>query len=578
MTFSAPTTEQLFVLRTITGIEELASFDRFAEATPDLVEAIVEGVGEFAAGEFAPLYRIGDTVGARLIDGAVTMPEGYREAYQHYVEAGWSALSAPADHGGQGLPFSLATVALDSLGAANMAFALCPILTVGAIEALHHHGSDSQKALYLPKLATGEWTGTMNLTEPQAGSDVGALRATATPRGDGTWSIKGQKIYISFGDHDMADNIIHLVLARTPDAPPGTKGISLFLVPKYRLDADGAPGEANGVKTVSIEHKMGINASPTCVLQFGEDGESVGELIGSEFGGIRAMFTMMNNARLNVGLQGVQIAEGATQKALWFARERVQSARAGAGRDPVAIIEHPDVRRMLLRMKAGTEAIRALLYFASGYVDRANLGIEGAREMVDLLTPLAKTYGTDLGSEIASLGVQVHGGMGYVEETGAAQYYRDIRIAQIYEGTNGIQAADLVGRKLGMGGGDVVRKLIADVQADCGNHPALSALAGDCAEVTEWMIGASVDDRLAGSYPYTTMMAVMTSGWLMLKQHRAAEAMLDTGEGNADFLQAKLVTTRFYLDRMVPEACGLKAGAMAGAEQLYALDAEALAG
>jgi alkylation response protein AidB-like acyl-CoA dehydrogenase len=577
MTFTAPTTEQLFVLKTITGIDELAGHERFAEATPDLVEAIVEGVGEFAAGEFAPLYRIGDTVGARLIDGSVKMPEGYREAYQHYVEAGWSALSAPADHGGQGLPFSLATVALDSLGAANMAFALCPILTVGAIEALHHHGSDSQKALYLPKLSTGEWTGTMNLTEPQAGSDVGALRATATPRGDGTYAIRGQKIYISFGDHDMADNIIHLVLARTPDAPAGTKGISLFLVPKYRLDADGNPGEANGIKTVSIEHKMGINASPTCVLQFGEEGESIGELIGPEFGGMRAMFTMMNNARLNVGLQGVQIAEGATQKALWFARERVQSARAGAGRDPVAIIEHPDVRRMLLRMKAGTEAIRALLYYASGQVDRANLGVPGAREMVDLLTPLAKTYGTDLGSEIASLGVQVHGGMGYVEETGAAQYYRDIRIAQIYEGTNGIQAADLVGRKLGMAGGDVVRGLIAEVQADAGNHPALAALAGDVAEVTEYMVGANVDDRLAGSYPYCTMMAVMTAGWLMLKQQRAAQAMLDSGEGNPDFLKAKLVTTRFYLERMVPEASGLKAAAMAGGDLLYALDAEALA-
>lgn len=577
MTFTAPTTEQLFVLKTITGIEELAGHERFAEATPDLVEAIVEGVGEFAAGEFAPLYRIGDTVGARLIDGSVKMPEGYREAYQHYVEAGWSALSAPADHGGQGLPFSLATVALDSLGAANMAFALCPILTVGAIEALHHHGSDQQKALYLPKLSTGEWTGTMNLTEPQAGSDVGALRATATPRGDGTYAIRGQKIYISFGDHDMADNIIHLVLARTPDAPAGTKGISLFLVPKYRLDADGNPGEANGIKTVSIEHKMGINASPTCVLQFGEEGESIGELIGPEFGGMRAMFTMMNNARLNVGLQGVQIAEGATQKALWFARERVQSARAGAGRDPVAIIEHPDVRRMLLRMKAGTEAIRALLYYASGQVDRADLGVPGAREMVDLLTPLAKTYGTDLGSEIASLGVQIHGGMGYVEETGAAQYYRDIRIAQIYEGTNGIQAADLVGRKLGMAGGDVVRGLIAEVQVDAGNHPALASLAGDVAEVTEYMVGANVDDRLAGSYPYCTMMAVMTAGWLMLKQQRAAQAMLDAGEGNAEFLKAKLVTTRFYLERMVPEASGLKAAAMAGADLLYALDAEALA-
>jgi len=578
MTFTAPTTEQLFVLHTITEIDALAAHERFAEATPDLGEAIVEGVGAFAEGEFAPLNRAGDTVGARLVDGAVQMPEGFRAAYQAYVEAGWSALSAPADHGGQGLPFSLATVALDSLGAANMGFTLCPILTVGAIEALHHHGTPEQQALYLPKLATGEWTGTMNLTEPQAGSDVGALRTTASPRGDGTWSIKGQKIYISYGDHDMADNIVHLVLARTPDAPPGTKGISLFLVPKYRLDADGRPGAANGVKTVSIEHKMGINASPTCVLQFGEEGESIGTLIGPEFGGMRAMFTMMNNARLNVGLQGVQIAEGATQKALHFARERVQSARAGgSSRDPVPIIEHPDVRRMLLRMRAGTEAIRALLYYASGQVDRATLGIEGAQDMVDLMTPLAKAYGTDMGSEIASLGVQVHGGMGYVEETGAAQFYRDIRIAAIYEGTNGIQAADLVGRKLGLGGGAVIRGHIQTIQRDAGNEPALAALAGDCAEVTEWMLGASADDRLAGSYPYLTMLAVASAGWLMLKQQRAAQAMLDAGTGNAAFLKAKLVTTRFYLSRMVAEASGLKTAAMAGADLLYALDAEELA-
>lgn len=577
MTFAAPIAEQLFVLKHITGIDALAQHGRFADATADVVQAIVEGIGEFAANEFAPLNRIGDVVGARLIDGKVVMPEGFVAAYQSYVANGWGSINAPSDFGGQGLPFSMATVALDSLGAANMAFALCPILSVGAIEAINHHGSDAQKAAYLPKLSTAEWSGTMNLTEPQAGSDVGALRATATPLGDGRYQIRGQKIYISFGDHDMVENIVHLVLARTPDAPAGTKGISLFLVPKYQLTADGGIGKANDIKTVSIEHKMGINASPTCVLAFGEEAECVGELIGPEFGGMRAMFTMMNNARLNVGLQGVQIAEAATQKAIAFAQERVQSAKAGGtSRDPVAIIEHPDVRRMLLRMKAGTQAIRALLYFASGYVDRAALGEAGAREMVDLLTPLAKTYGTDLGSEVASLGIQVHGGMGFIEETGAAQYYRDIRIAAIYEGTNGIQAADLVGRKLGMEGGDVIRRHVQAIAADAKDCASLATVAGACAEVTEWMLGASVDDRLAGSYAYTQMMAVATSGWLMLRQLRAAQAEQAASGSNA-FLKGKIIACRYYLDVMVPEALALKNSAMAGSELLYALDAEGMA-
>lgn len=575
MTFTAPVAEQLFVLKHITGIEELAEHERFADASPDMVEAIVGGIGEFAEEQFYPLRRIGDTVGARLIDGRVRMPEGYVDAYKAYVANGWGSINAPAAYGGQGLPFSLATVALDSLGAANMAFALCPILSVGAIEAIHHHGSEAQKALYLPRLSTAEWSGTMNLTEPQAGSDVGALKATATPRGDGTYQIRGQKIYISFGDHDMVENIVHLVLARTPDAPSGTKGISLFLVPKYRVNADGSLGAEQDIKTVSIEHKMGINASPTCVLAYGEEGDCIGELIGPEFGGMRAMFTMMKNARLNVGLEGVQIAEAATQKAVAFARDRVQSARAGgASRDPVAIIDHPDVRRMLMRMKAGTQAIRALLYCASGHVDRVALGIDGAQEMVDLLTPLAKTYGADMGSEIASLGIQVHGGMGYVEETGAAQLYRDIRIAAIYEGTNGIQAADLVGRKLGLRGGDAVRDLLARIGREAGDHVALKALAGACAEVTEWMIGsASTDDRLAGSYAFTTMMAVATSGWLMARQLAAAQA---AGADTA-FLKAKIASCRYYLEVMVPEALSLKGSAMAGAGLLYALDAEELA-
>ena len=577
MTFSAPVAEQNFVLKHIVGIDALAQHARFADATPDMVQAIVDGIGAFAEGEFAPLNRIGDTVGARLIDGKVVMPDGFVAAYKSYVANGWGSINAPAEFGGQGLPFSMATVALDSLGAANMAFALCPILSVGAIEAINHHGTDRQKALFLPKLSTGAYSGTMNLTEPQAGSDVGALKSTATPRGDGTYHIKGTKIYISFGDHDMAENIVHLVLARTPDGPEGTKGISLFLVPKYRVDEDGSIGAQNDIKVVSIEHKMGINASPTCVLAFGEEGECIGELIGPEFGGMRAMFTMMNNARLNVGLQGVQVAEAATQKAIWFARERVQSAKAsGPSREPVSIVEHPDVRRMLLRMKAGTQAIRALLYLASGYVDRATLGEAGAQEMVDLLTPLAKTYGTDMGSEIASLGIQVHGGMGFVEETGAAQYYRDIRIAAIYEGTNGIQAADLVGRKLAMQGGDVIRNHLAAISADAAEHAGLSALAAATANVTDYMLNADIDDRLAGSYAYTNMMAVATSGWLMLKQLRAAQAAIANGDTSA-FLRAKVAACRYYLDVMVPEAMAFKGSAMVGAELLYAIDAEELA-
>ncbi len=577
MAFSAPVAEQNFVLKHIVGIDALAQHARFADATPDMVQAIVEGIGAFAEGEFAPLNRIGDTVGARLVDGKVVMPDGFVAAYKSYVANGWGSINAPAEFGGQGLPFSLATVALDSLGAANMAFALCPILSVGAIEAINHHGTDRQKELFLPKLSTGAYSGTMNLTEPQAGSDVGALKSTATPRGDGTYHIKGTKIYISFGDHDMAENIVHLVLARTPDGPAGTKGISLFLVPKFQVTADGSVGKANDIKVVSIEHKMGINASPTCVLAFGEEGECIGELIGAEFGGMRAMFTMMNNARLNVGLQGVQVAEAATQKAIWFARERIQSAKAsGPSRESVAIVEHPDVRRMLMRMKAGTQAIRALLYLASGYVDRATLGEAGAQDMVDLLTPLAKTYGTDMGSEIASLGIQVHGGMGFVEETGAAQYYRDIRIAAIYEGTNGIQAADLVGRKLAMQGGDVIRNHLASISSDAAEHSGLSALAAATAEVTEYMLGAEVDDRLAGSYAYTNMMAVATAGWLMSKQLRAAQAEIANGDTSA-FLRAKVSACRYYLDVMVPEAMAQKGSAMAGAELLYALDAEELA-
>ena len=571
MDLTPATAEQRFVLTHAAGIEAIAKADRFADATPDLLDAILTGIGDFAAGEWRPLARKGDTVGARWTPEGVVMPDGYRAAYQAYVAGGWGTIGSPAEYGGQALPFAVATAVLETLGTADMGFALAPTLTVGAIEALTHHGSAEQQARYLPKLATGEWTGTMNLTEPQAGSDVGALTTRAEPVGDGTWKITGTKIYISFGDHDMADNIVHLVLARTPGAPAGTKGISLFLVPKFRLDADGNPGAPNDVRVVSIEHKMGLHASPTCVLSFGDNGDCIGELIGAEGAGMRAMFTMMNNARLNVGLQGVQVTEAATQRAVAYARERVQSARASTGGAPVAIIDHPDVRRMLLRMTAQTMAARALVYYAAGQVDRATLGVEGAKARLDLVTPLAKAHGTDIGCEVASLGVQVHGGMGYVEETGAAQHYRDARITPIYEGTNGIQAADLVGRKLIGDGGAGVEALFTEMEAEVG-HAALRDLLNDTRAVARWMLEADVDDRLAGSYPFLTMLATCTCGWLLERQGRALDSVADP-----DFVARKRAAVAFYLDRIVPEARGLGMAAMAGAGGLYTLTADQFA-
>lgn len=566
MTFRPAVADQRFVLEHVVRIDELAADARYAAASPDVVDAVLEGVGQFAAGEWAPLNREGDTVGAKWTPDGVHMPESFIKAYRDYVDGGWGTIGVPEEWGGQGLPFAIQTAVLDTLGSANMGFALCPTLTVGAIEALIHHGTPEQQATYLPHLATGAWTGTMNLTEPQAGSDVGALRATATPLGEGKWSIKGTKIFISFGDHDMADNIVHLVLARTPDSPPGTRGISLFLVPKFRLNQDGTPGAFNDVRVVSIEHKMGLHASPTCVLSFGDHDDCVGELIGPEHGGMRAMFTMMNNARLNVGLQGVQVAEGATQKAVAYALDRVQGARAG---QPSRIVEHPDVRRMLLRMTAQTQAARALVYYAAGQVDRAGLGDPAARNRLEIVTPLAKAHGTDIGNEVASFGIQVHGGMGFVEETGAAQYFRDARITPIYEGTNGIQAADLVGRKLGLDNGGAFAALIADIRAEA-QHAHLVALVDAVDAIGRRLATAEADDKLAASYPFLTMLSVATCGWLMERQGRLA-----TGDDQAQAV--KRAAVRFYLDQIVPEALGLQAAASASADVLYAVPAEAFA-
>ena len=539
--------------------------EAIAEATPDLVDAIVAGAGEFAAGEFAPLNRIGDEVGARWSPDGVTMPAGFREAYRAYVEGGWGTLAGPTEFGGQGLPLSLATVVMEDLGSANMGFSLVMMLTPGAVEALRHHGSPELQEAWLAKLVSGEWTGTMNLTEPQAGSDVGALKTRAEPAGDGSYRISGTKIFITFGEHDLADNIVHLVLARLPDAPAGTRGISLFLVPKIMPD-----GRRNDLKCVSIEHKLGIHASPTCVMSYGDEGNCTGWLIGEEHGGMRAMFTMMNNARLNVGLQGVSIAERAMQQAVSYARERVQGSREGR---PARIIEFPDVRRMLLRMKALTQAARALAYYCAGQTDRAGLGDEAAKARADLLTPLVKAYGTDVGVEVTSLAVQVHGGMGYVEETGAPQHYRDARISPIYEGTNGIQAADLVGRKLTGDGGAALKALLADIDSGAAEHAALASLAGQCWKVADHLLGTGQDDRLAASYPFLTMVSVAVSGWLMARQ----VAALDGFDGDPDFALMKRSAARFYLEQVVPEASGLSAAATASADLLYSPSEDAFA-
>ena len=553
MSFTAPVADQRLILDHVARIGEL-------DGGPDgeMVQAVLDGAAAFAEGEFAPLDRVGDTVGARWDNGIVTMPPGYRAAYRKFVEGGWMTLAAGAAHGGQGLPLALSAALMDDLNAANLGFALCPMLSMGAIEALEVHGLDALKADYLPNIVSGKWPATMNLTEPQAGSDVGALksraeRANDTDRADGSWRVFGTKIFITFGEHDLADNIIHLVLARTPGAPAGTRGISLFLVPKLLPD-----GSRNDLRCVSIEHKLGIHASPTAIMSYGDSGVgATGWLIGPEMGGMRAMFTMMNNARLNVALQGVGIAERATQRAVAYALDRRQSG--------MAIADHPDVRRMLLRMRSLTLGARALAYYAFGQLDRGRAGDAAAGYRTEVLTPLAKAWATDVGCEVASLGVQVHGGMGYIEETGAAQHLRDARIAPIYEGTNGIQAADLVSRKLGLDGGLAFDALLADVGEEIADRH-LVALRDRVEVLAASLRAAGPDDRLAGSYPFLTMTAVLVAGWLLERLGRVAEA---SGRVRA--------ASAYFNTAIVPEALGLGAAAGLGAEILYAVGAEALA-
>jgi acyl-CoA dehydrogenase len=591
--YRPPLRDLRFVLDRVVDLPSLLATERFGHVDLDTVHAVLEEIARFVADVVAPTNVDGDRAGSvRHPDGSVSTPESFPGVYQQWVKAGYGAVPFDPEYGGGGFPWVTAIAIQEMLSSANLAFSLCPLLTQGAIDAIELHGSDEQKRTFLPHMVTGEWAGTMNLTEPQAGSDLGAVTTRAEPGGDGSWRIKGQKIFITYGEHDLADNIVHLVLARTPGAPPGTKGISMFVVPKY-LAAGGRPGRRNDITCVSIEHKMGIHASPTCVLAFGEAGGAVGWLVGEENEGMRNMFTMMNTARLSVGLQGLALAERAYQQALAYAQERIQGRAVGAPPDARSpIIDHADVRRMLLTQRAWIDAMRYLLYTNGALMDRVEAARDPDerrrwRELVDLYIPLSKALCTDLGNELTSLAIQVHGGMGYIEETGVAQHYRDIRIAAIYEGTNGIQAADLVGRKLGMRGGAVVLEHLDELSA------AGAAVAGEAdlarfAEnldqavqaartATRWLVehgAADPNAALAGSTPYLRMLGTVVCGGLMA---RAARAAIDGADLDHGFVRAKVVSAKFFGEQVLPTAAALLGAVTAGADDLFALDARQLA-
>lgn len=556
MTYRAPVGEMRFLLDRVLGAERLAQTERFAEATPETVEAILTEAGRLAEDVLAPTRRAGDLEPARLENGVVRASPGFAAAYRAFAEGGWVGLAASPDQGGMGLPVTLQACVNEMAAGANLALSLCPLLSQGQIEALEAHAEEGLKALYLPKLISGEWTGTMNLTEPQAGSDVGAVRARAEPNGDGTYAVTGEKIFITWGDHDMAENVSHLVLARLPDAAPGTRGLSLFVAPKLIPDAEGRPGARNALRVVSLEHKMGLHGSPTCVMAF--EG-ATGWLVGAPHGGMAAMFTMMNNARLGVGLEGVGVAEAALQAARAYAAERRQG-RSPADGEP-GLLGHADVRRMLGTMEALTASARAIALDCALSIDMGHAtGDEGWRARAAFLTPIAKAFGTDVGCEVAELGVQVHGGMGYIEETGAAQYYRDVRVTPIYEGTNGIQAMDLVGRKLADGGA-AARALLDEIAASAADEPRLAEAAERLRAATDWMLGAAANDRFAGAVPYLRAFALTLGGHYLV---RAAQA-----EGGAG---PRAALAEFHLARLLPETAGLAAAARAGAEGLYALE------
>ncbi|REK19698.1 MAG: acyl-CoA dehydrogenase [Actinobacteria bacterium] len=573
--YQPPLEDINFTLHHIGRLEDVSKLNGFQHADPATVSGLLEEAARFFSEVIAPLNRVGDEQGSVLTDDRVKTPDGFKEAYAKYVEAGWHGAHLPEEWGGGGLPYTVGLVVQEMFKTANMAFSLCPMLTQGAVDALVMHGGDEQKSTYLGRLVTGEWTGTMNLTEPQAGSDLGALRTKAVKQDDGTYRLFGTKIFITWGDHDLTENVVHLVLARTPDAPAGTRGISMFIVPKFVPDAAGNPGEENDIKIVSLEHKLGIHASPTAVVSFGDGGEgAVGYLLGGEQEGMRNMFTMMNAARIGVGLEGLAIGERAYQQAAAYARERVQGRKTGAdSSEDVAIIEHPDVRRMLLTMKAYNQAMRALLYLTaseSDFADHAESDEERKRasERVAVLTPLVKAWCTDVGVELASLGIQVHGGMGYVEETGAAQHFRDSRIAPIYEGTNGIQAIDLLTRKLPMEDGAVVRDMIEEMRGSLDDIRSVEELGGfadeleasvsGLADTSEWLLNAlstrTIDDALAGASPYLRQFATVVAGWLMA---RAAMAAAQGSDADSEFNLDKVATARFFGEHLLPQVNGL---------------------
>jgi len=580
--YIAPQRDVRFALDHLVDLAALAKLPEFDHADPETVYGLLEEFGRFVSEVLAPIDRVGDTVGSSFdaATGAVTTPPGWAEAYRKYVDAGWGSVPFPAEHGGGGFPWLVAIAMQEMVTAANMAWSNCPLLTQGSIDMLLHHGSEEQQETYLRRMVSGEWTGTMNLTEPEAGSDVGALRTRATPAGDGTWRISGQKIFITYGEQDMTDNIVHLVLARVPDAPPGTKGISCFIVPKFLVNDDGSLGDHNPVKCIGIEHKMGIHGSPTCTLEYDE---AVGYLIGdSPNQGMRQMFTMMNTARLSVGLSGLAIGEVAYQQALAYAIERRQGRAIGAPAGASSpIVEHADVRRMLLTMRSTVEAMRGLVYANAQGIDLArHAGDEAARvaaqELVDLLTPVTKGWCTDMGTELASLSVQVHGGMGFIEEAGAAQRYRDIRIAAIYEGTNGIQAMDLVGRKLPMRAGGVVEDLLQRLEAiDPELGDAYPTAVASLREATTWILRNGATDpnnALAGATPYLRMFGLVAGGWVMARQAIAARTLGVDDPFNA----AKLETARFYINELLPQVHGLMGAITAGSELLFALTPDQL--
>lgn len=590
--YNAPIRDMRFTLTHVVGLDQVATLPGFDVVTPDLADQVLEEAGKLARDVLAPLNWVGDQEGATLENGAVRTATGFRDAYWKYVEGGWNAVPFDPDYGGQGLPWTLALPIQEMWTSANMSFSLCPMLNQGAVELLTIHGSEEQKKTYLEKLISGEWTGTMNLTEPQAGSDVGAVRTKAVPQGDGTYLITGQKIFITFGEHDFTNNIVHLVLARTPTAPAGIKGISLFVVPKFMVNADGTLGDRNDLRCSGLEHKMGIHASPTAVMSYGDNGGAIGYLVGEENRGIEYMFTMMNNARLGVGLQGVAIAERAYQQAVDYAKGRVQS-RALTGKDPapVTIINHPDVRRMLLTMKSQIEAARALAYYTAAALDNAhhNPDPDAARKAAalnDLLTPITKAWCTDLGVELSSLGVQVHGGMGFIEETGAAQHYRDARIAPIYEGTNGIQANDLVFRKLLRDGGSAAQTLIAEMRAvatEAKNGPGddLETIGQRLEEAivaletaTAWVLDTGKSDLSAvagGAVHYLRLFGITIGGFLTAKGMIAAQDLLRQRGADTSFLDGKMITGRFYADQILPLTAGLVAPITAGHRSIMAL-------